>query len=416
MLRRLVIRRFKSIEDSTVDLKPLVVIFGPNATGKSNVLESMLLLSRLVTERTLADAFDEPIRGFPAEFFLLPESGLEGLYKQKSTSLLLEADVRPARAKHDLRYKVGVSLEPSTGKLCLDDEYLVRVKRGGEEYAVPGPRIQKQDGEIHLYRLGRAGRARQEPVGGNYTFASDLRLSGTSYPDFDLLRRELSAWQTFYLDPRTAMRRPQPPQEVGSIGVIGETLAAFLHRLKETPKYSKSFAAIQRALSTAIPSIESLDVTLDQTKGLLDIVIRQDGTNYSSRIISEGTLRVLALCSIAASPFEPELVAFEEPENGVHPRRIEVIGDILDSLSQRGSQVVVTTHSPTFVATMLRKKRADPDRVEILLCRRRGRSTVLRAFEPTGELFDDNDIRQSLLSEDEDALIGAMLTRGWFDG
>src|SRR5258708_38321341 len=176
-----------------------------------------------------------------------------------------------------------------------------------------------------MRRVRGAARPPQGPRGLNTPFAPNRQFTGERrYPDFDRLRPELSAWQTYYFDPRVAMREPQPPREVKDIGPRGEWIAPFLYRLKESEAYSKYFRAIGRALRSAIPSIEGLDVDLDPRRGTLDILIRQNGAPFSSRVISEGTLRVLALCCIAGNPWPGELVAFEEPENGVHPRRIEV--------------------------------------------------------------------------------------------
>src|SRR5207247_4910078 len=102
-----------------------------------------------------------------------------------------------------------------------------------------------------------------------------------------------------------------------------------------------------------------LTVDLDKRRGTLDVQIRQGGTDFSSRIISEGTLRVLALCAIAVNPWGGSLLAFEEPENGVHPRRLELIVQLLTSLAlERGRQVVVTTHSPLFCDSVLKGARS----------------------------------------------------------
>jgi len=78
MLTRLKVRGFKSLLDVDVQLAPLVVVLGPNAAGKSNFLEALLLLSHLVTERTLSDAFGAQLRGYPLEAFHLPEVGASG--------------------------------------------------------------------------------------------------------------------------------------------------------------------------------------------------------------------------------------------------------------------------------------------------------------------------------------------------
>lgn len=82
---------------------------------------------------------------------------------------------------------------------------------------------------------------------------------------------------------------------------------------------------------------------LDERRGTLDILIRQGGVEYSSRVVSEGTLRVLALCAVAVNPWAGSLLAFEEPENGVHPRRLDLIARLLMSLATDGVRIPVQT-------------------------------------------------------------------------
>ncbi len=93
MFERLHIQRFKSLRDTTVELAPLTVVFGPNAAGKSNLVEAMLLLARLVGERTLSEAFAEGIRGYPLEAFSLPSGGVEALLQQQHARIRLEAEM-----------------------------------------------------------------------------------------------------------------------------------------------------------------------------------------------------------------------------------------------------------------------------------------------------------------------------------
>lgn len=418
MLSRFRVQGFKSLLDVEIGLAPLVVLMGPNAAGKSNLLEALLLLSRLATEQTLSAALASPLRGYPLEAFSLPDGGLEALLQQDRSELCLEAVVQPARlakraAPEPLLYRVALQIQPKTGTLEIADEYLARLKRDGTPKQKP--RIEKAGDSLIVRQLGESGAPRHEPLGLNHTQVSNRQFTGEHrYPDFDRLRNELSAWQTYYLDPRIAMREPQPPREVTDIGPRGEWIAPFLYRLKESEAHRKYFLAIGRALRSAIPTIEHLDVDLDPRRGTLDIVIQQDGTPYSSRVVSEGTLRVLALCCLAGNPWPGELIAFEEPENGVHPRRIEVIADLLASMAAQGrSQVVVTTHSPTLIAAMLRRAREAPDQIKLFRCFQQGRSTQVKSFE-VGPLFADAEINSSLTSP-EDAAIEALMTRGWLD-
>lgn len=422
MLKRIHVRGFKSLTDVEVELSPLVVLLGPNAAGKSNFLEALSLISRLVTQKTLADGFEPPLRGYPAEAFSLPEDGLAGLLSQPRAELSIEVDLQlQQRAIAGLRYRIGVEIEPQTGTLGVCDEYLTRLNRDGSVKSMK-PRIERVGDRLHIRQRGEAGAPREEPLGLNHAVASNLQFSGENrYPDFDLLRAELARWHPYYLDPGVSMRRPQFPRETTDIGVRGELLAPFLHRLKESERLRRYFDAVRRALHSAIPSIEALDVDLDKKRGELDIQITQEGTPYSSRVISEGTLRILALCAIAANPQPSSLVAFEEPETGVHPRRIEVVVDLLAAMVDGGrTQVVVTTHSPTLVAAMLRRRNGMPKgMISLLACSQEGRATRLTPFAPYGPLFEGEDeekIRSALSGAEDDALIQALLLRGWLDG
>src|SRR4051812_14794690 len=94
MLESIAVKRFKSLEDTgTIELAPLTVLFGPNAAGKSNFLDAIQILSRLASEKTLADALGGPVRGLPLESFTLPPEGLSGLLsKRESPTFRLDAD------------------------------------------------------------------------------------------------------------------------------------------------------------------------------------------------------------------------------------------------------------------------------------------------------------------------------------
>jgi len=60
MLRKLTVQGFKSLRDVTVEFPRMSVLFGPNAAGKSNLLDAIQALSRIGTRRTIADALSQP--------------------------------------------------------------------------------------------------------------------------------------------------------------------------------------------------------------------------------------------------------------------------------------------------------------------------------------------------------------------
>lgn len=410
MLKRLTARGFKSLADTTLDFPRLTVLFGPNAAGKSNLLDAVQALSRIGTLRTLSDALAEPIRGYPIEAFSFPSGGLQELLGSSRAAFTLEADL--TSGKDSYRYRVEIAIEPGSGKLSVTDEYLAQLGKRGDP---KGRAVIERVGEnLHIRRKSKPAHPRQEPLGLNHTLLSDPRLGGIEYRALERVRNELFGWRTYYLDPRVAMRAAQPPADARDIGVLGGDIAPFLYRLRaEHPKY---FQAITRTLRSIVPSVENISVELDKRRGTLDILVRQAGVDYSSRIMSEGTLRVLALCAIAINPWGGSLFAFEEPENGVHPRRLELIAQLLVSVAvMQDRQVVVTTHSPLFCDAVLKSARSKAGDIGLFNVRREGAATVIAPFDVTGPLFKDEEIAAALTTGTENGLFESLMLRGLLD-
>lgn len=93
MLKRIRIQKYKSLVDLELNLEPLTVILGPNASGKSNFLEVLQLLSRITSSQTLEDAFRPPYRGHPLESFTFGDEGIKSLLNMDKVSFSIEVDV-----------------------------------------------------------------------------------------------------------------------------------------------------------------------------------------------------------------------------------------------------------------------------------------------------------------------------------
>ncbi len=121
------------------------------------------------------------------------------------------------------------------------------------------------------------------------------------------------------------------------------------------------------------------------------------------------------MCALCVNPWHPALIAFEEPENGVHPRRLDLIADMLVSLAtEDGTQVVVTTHSPRFCDAVW-KRQEMREAVALVAVRREGSKTVMERFDPAGPLFKDLEVMKALTSPAEDGVFEALILRGLVD-
>ncbi len=415
MLRKLTVSGFKSYVDPVdVEFAPLTVVFGPNAGGKSNLLDALVALSRLATSHTLAEALSGPVRGHPLELFSLPPTGLSGLMKKALASFRIEAELHPAGLPRAVRYCCEIGIDPRSGTLSLRDEYLARLDKRGTPHG--RPLIERQDQTIRVRRKSKPAHPWEERVGLHYTCLSNRKYSGREYEAIQETRSSLASIRAYYLDPRVAMRQGRPPKEVEDIGPLGEDLGPFLYRLQaERPRH---FDALKRTLQRLIPSVGDLRVALDDKRGLIDVEIVQEGIPYSIRVVSEGTLRLLALVSLAVNPWGGTLVAFEEPENGVHPARLELVTQILLAMAldeRRPRQVLVTSHSPQFCGTALRLARRHSGRVSLLRATRSHGRSLLTPLDVNAPLFDDTEIKEALSSATEDGVFQGLWVRGLLD-
>jgi predicted ATPase len=433
LITRAHIKGYKTLRDVEVEFKPLTVVLGPNSAGKSNLHDALALLGRMGTAQNLNAAF-EAHRGSPLEAFSFGDAGLADVLARESARFSIEADIqlsdsvvrsvedqirrareglpeagarepRPFVTERRLRYGVTVEIRTSSGHLRVVDEYLLALRADGEPRGSRRPFLERTSGRIHL-RMEKQAHPVYEEVGQDRTIVSK-GLYAPHYPHITALREELARWRFYYLEP-TAMRDEIPLREVSSLNARGTNIAAFFNSLKASK--GGQFDAIAKALHQVIPSLDGIDVERT-VEGFVRLMVSEQGMPLSARIASEGTLRVLALLAIA-NPLEAvSVVGYEEPENGVHPRRLAVVADLLRNATRRGdTQFLINTHSPVLPEFF----EADPRSV-LLRCYRDGRATQFEPFRTSGPLFGDQEISDAL-DEDVETPLRDRFVRGDFGG
>ena len=434
MLRKIKIRGYKSLIDAEVCLNPLSVLFGPNAAGKSNFLDALQLLSGMATSRTLKEAFEPPYRGKPLESFAFGKEGIKGLLGREVVSFSMEADVElsntvvdlvnrqiremkrtkasPEKAKsatksqsfvreRHLRYRIEIEILPKAGILRVADEYLASLNKKGEISRKRSPFLEKVKNRLHLRMEGQAHPIYYERYL-DHTILS-MPLYPPHYPHLVAIRQELASWFFFYFEPRERMRAPNAVKETRHIGLMGEELASFLNTLRALDE--PQFKAVEKALRMIIPDVTGIDVSVNEL-GEVDLKILEGETPIPARVLSEGTLRILGLLSLVSAKDPPALLGFEEPENGIHPRRIRMIADILKNRAATGdTQLIVTTHSPIL-----------PDMISdenLFVCHKKQGHTAIDPFSTWGPLGRSSDIDKAL--DAEETTVSERILRGDFD-
>ena len=430
MLKRIKIQGFKSLADVEVNLEFLSVLIGPNASGKSNFLDALHLLSRIATSRTLREAFAPPYRGKPLESFTFGKGGVASLLEREKVSFRMEVDVQlspsviasvnqqiqamngtPAPKKNvgsplplvrekNLRYCIEVEMLPAQGILRVADESLVALTTKGKRKRNRKPFIERVGERVHLRMEGQPRPLCYERYL-DYSILS-LQYPPCHFPHVVAMQRELASWFMYYFEPRERMRLPNPDRQVHHLGAMGENLAALLKTLRELDE--AQFNHLETALNYVIPSITGIEVGVNM-RGDVELHLLEGEQLVPASVVSEGTLRILGMLLLKGIKEHATLVGVEEPENGIYLRRVRTIAKYFEARRLLGdTQFIVTTQSPML-----------SDRVPIeslFIFHKIDGNTAIEPLETRlKSIWPKLDIREALKHADE-LLISERILRG----
>lgn len=376
MITRVKIDGYKSFKDFELEMKPLMVIFGPNASGKSNFLDALQLIGMIATEKDIKAAFDNH-RGTLWQSLYNSRTRRSMVRKKEDLfSMSFEVDVELgdlvySKVKEKIedhkkylkktkkvaevgeknwRFFTKLEGQTTSMKTQIIEERLTALSKEQPRKEIESPNIRDKDKLYYMENNSKHLLA--DEIGLNYSFLSRFFEEQNSRNLINkALREEMSRWKFYYLDPQTLMRADSPIGLIEGIGSKGENLAGFLHSLKSTDP--KNFDNLVRTMRLLIPEIKDVDILKNLEDNFIRLTIKEHGSkiNTSTRLLSEGTLRVLGVLSIFHSIYKPTVVGYEEPENGVHPARLKLIADMFKNLSKyQNTQVIINTHSPDFVS------------------------------------------------------------------
>ncbi len=156
----------------------------------------------------------------------------------------------------------------------------------------------------------------------------------------------------FELDKLPKAATPKPGIKLDP---TGDNLAAVLDVMQNSPDRS-AFEAVQKSLYDAIPTLRGIVLPpAAQPPGAkaLEFILSRNGqapVTIPGSLASGGSLLLTAYLTLAYSE-TPGLLLIEEPENGLHPSRLQMVLDLLRRMSRgeignRKRQIILTTHNP----------------------------------------------------------------------
>ncbi len=348
-LGRVELVRFKSYCQATLPIAPLTVLIGANASGKSNAIEALRFIREVGTGRYLDDAYKD-----------LHDAGVlrgqrEELVWNHGDRFSLESWVAVGEA--EMRWRMSVIVQPElvihSEELAYQNESLRTFWSESKNSSYPHTiairynNFARGGKKPHLWADDRQAIFTQMNTPTAFTTRKAQRIIPKR---IEMLRYALN--HIHFLEPRPSRMRGYAPIETDvRLSTDGRNLSAVLYDIcRHQDKKERLLDFIH-----ALPEGEITDVSFIETERN-DVMVRvteQFGTNkqtWDAAMLSDGTLRVLAIAAALLSVPEGSLVVIEEIDNGVHPARAKMlIQNMQRVIRERSLRTLLTTHNPALL-------------------------------------------------------------------
>lgn len=364
MFRKIQIARYKCIRRTEIELGPFNILIGPNAAGKSTFLDCLAFI-RDALETDVEKAVRKRANSLRELVWLNQvEEGFE---------IAVEAQLPEKYIKgfDRIRYEIKIGLD-TKGSITLLGEglWLIDSSKTIKQNGFPVDIESTNEGPIvHPTRKrtppGYRLIVRKVPESGNDYFRSERtdwnmtlrfspqRLALAGIPE-DQDRFPIALWfkqtilhniQLLQLN-SVLMRRTCPSDAPRTFQPDGSNLPIMVKELQSDPtRFSWWIAHLQ----TILEDLDSVTVAeRPEDRSYYLQLTYKNNVSVPAWLLSDGTLRLLALTLLAYMPNQEQVFIIEEPENGIHPKAIEAVFKSLRSVY--GGQVFMATHSPLILA------------------------------------------------------------------
>lgn len=411
MITRLEVDGFKSLRDFAVDLEPFTALIGPNSAGKSNILDALALVSRLCS-MPINEGFS---RGRGRALDQFTRRGGDAVKTMRfAVEVLVHGTVRfPSReilSEEQNRFRYELTIERRVHRsgaehLIVADERLRALRREDDAWIQAHPELasvadhRSGGGDVFFAQADDAS-GKRRVVGPPSPWPGEVVIplthtylaSDRYHANVRSVREALAGKLLLQLD---GSRLREPSERVSS-GELVSDASNLPTVLADLP--APALGEIRADLVSLVPGIASFDVLSEDGTFRIEFEL-SGGERMPARLVSDGTLRVLALLTALRTQPRPHIIGIEEPENGIYPGRLcallerlreaashfEVDFDALQSGAPESgaflvttnllpTQVLLTTHSPVVLAAL----RAQPQHLRYVDTVRRDGERVTR--------------------------------------
>ena len=353
-------------------LEPLNVLIGPNASGKSNLLEALSLLQAAPRDIQVPTREGGGVR--------------EWMWKGDTESTEAKIDVTLRHPFSDcwrvMSIKYRLAFTEANGHFFLLDEVVEEENPLKIENDQPHIYYSYNlfDGQplIDVFAPVEGNRFKRElkleNLKPNQSILSQIRDPET-YPELTYLADGF-ALMRFYrewnfgrfaqarLPQRTDLQQDRLLEDASNLGLV-------LNDMMNRPGLK---GRLLERMRDFYPYIEDINTTL--IGGTVQIFFHEKGLKQAvpATRLSDGSLRYLCLLAVLLHPDPPNVICIEEPELGLHPDIIPEVAKLLIEASSR-SQLFVTTHSDVLVDALSEVPEA------VVVCEKVDGATQLRRLD-----------------------------------
>ena len=375
------VKNYRVLHD--LELGPLTtfsVFIGPNGSGKSTLFDVLAFLCESFSEG-LHKAWSR--RGGFQELRTRGESG----------PITIEFTYREHRNSSPLTYHLTFNENEEESRPIIIEEWLAQKGESGQMECLLD--FSKGKGSLHKQNNGSV----QEVLNSPDILAANVFGQLASYPRISTLRDFVTGWhisllsmgQPGEISPNRAARRAQE-----QLSATGHNLAHVVRYFEE--QHPERLKEVMMSLSRFVPELERIE-TVRMWDGQLQLQLKDTSFKkpIPSRLVSDGTIQLLAQLILLNEPTQPPLIALEEPENHIHPRLLPELAEECRKATGH-TQLLVATHSPFFVNSLR------PEEMWVLYRNAKGFTQARRTV----------DIRGIKSFMQYGALLGNLWTEGYF--
>ncbi|MGL4584375.1 MAG: AAA family ATPase, partial [Flavobacterium sp.] len=306
MLDKVEIKGYKSIKELSMDIAPINILIGANGSGKSNFLSFFNFLKEIYKQNL-------------QQYVALKGGTDRFLHKGNKVTTEIVANVQ-LRA-NDYSF---VLVEGENG--------FVFTKETLSYYNPNSP----FDGDLNIN-----------------TFGSESNLKFNTKPRAQYIRDYLDSIIKYHFHDTGEQSPFHKYSNIDSDKFLlyedGRNIASFIYNIRE--EYPKQYNLIIRTIQSVAPYFSDFYLQPDENGNVrLLWTSKYSSTTYSSRDLSDGTLRFIALTVLFMQPNLPSTIIIDEPELGLHPFAISKLSGMIKSVSKKETKVILATQSTDLIS------------------------------------------------------------------